>query len=133
MIDAFLGALTPFNLPDSWVSWIATLLMPPGWSHTGDHQTVTMQKQAAGLVIARFDLEVGTSGEVDLVLNDAEGVTAWVGTAPVEPSGRMRLTVEAGRHRVTLAVSLANRTAPLRAMLQDVDGSAAQVQVVGGK
>ncbi|MHC4880212.1 MAG: PVC-type heme-binding CxxCH protein [Planctomycetota bacterium] len=91
------------------------------------------QQQASGLVIARFDLDVGTAGEVELALNDPEGVTAWLGTAPVEPSGRMRLTVEPGRHRVTLAVSLANRTVPLRAVLQDVDGSSAQVQVVGGK
>jgi len=91
------------------------------------------QKQATGLAIVRFEVEVGTAGDVDLVLNDAEGVTAWLGPAPVEPSGRMRLSLEPGRHRVTLAVSLAERTVPLRATLEDVEGSSAQVQIVGGK
>ena len=91
------------------------------------------QNKATGLAIVRFEVEVGTAGDVDLVLNDAQGVTAWLGAAPVEPSGRMRLSLEPGRHRVTLAVSLAERTVPLRATLEDVDGSPAQVQVVGGK
>jgi putative heme-binding domain-containing protein len=91
------------------------------------------QKQATGLAIVRFDVEVGTAGDIDLVLNDAQGVTAWLGGAPIEPSGRMRLSLEPGQHRVTLAVSLAERTAPLRATLEDVEGSPIQVQIVGGK
>ena len=91
------------------------------------------QDAASGLVFLRFEIEVGTAGEVDLVLNSAKGVTAWLDTVPLEPAERIRLGLTEGTHRVTLAVSLAERTEPIRAVIEDVAGSEAQVQLVSGK
>ena len=67
------------------------------------------------------------------MLNSAKGVTAWLDTVPLEPAERIRLGLTEGTHRVTLAVSLAERTEPIRAVIEDVAGSEAQVQLVSGK
>lgn len=88
------------------------------------------QKAPSALNFVRFYVEASTPGEVDLVLNSADGVTLWLNNVPLEASRTVRLNVPAGRHRVTMMVSQVERESPLLVRLQDVDGSPAQVQLV---
>jgi hypothetical protein len=82
---------------------------------------------------ARCQLEATTGGKTKLLLNSAKGVKAWLDGEPVEAKEAMTLDLGVGTHTLTFALDRAVRTEPLRAELDDVPGSPAQVRVVGGK
>ena len=88
------------------------------------------QKQPSPLVFVRFDLTVTTPGPVDLQLGSQAGLTVWLDGTPLELDATIRLNPKAGRHRVTIGVSLNERPEPLLVKLQDVAGSAAQLTLV---
>jgi hypothetical protein len=81
----------------------------------------------------RFEIEVSTPGKVKLVWGDSAGLTLWLDGKPTTLTAENVFDLAAGRHVVTLAVSQAKQTQPLRVELQDVEGSPAQAQLVGGK
>lgn len=88
------------------------------------------QKQPSPIVFARFDFEVTTAGEVDLVLGSTKGLGVWVDGTPLELAESTRLTPKVGRHRVTISVSTKDRPEALRIELKDVEGSKAQLGLV---
>ncbi|MBO0699232.1 MAG: c-type cytochrome, partial [Zavarzinella sp.] len=84
-----------------------------------------------GMVRAQFD--VTTGGKVKLRINGAAGLTLWVGSTPVEVKDETVLDMKPGLQWLTFAVDLNKRKDGLRVELEDVPGSPARVNIVGGK
>ncbi|MBL8829840.1 MAG: HEAT repeat domain-containing protein [Planctomycetaceae bacterium] len=85
------------------------------------------------VTIVRGELQVTTPGETKLALNTPIGVSLWVDGKPVTVAAEIPLSLTPGRHKLTFAIDREKRTEPLRVEVLDVAGSAANVQVVGGK
>ena len=83
--------------------------------------------------VARFQLDVTTAGKVKLRFRDPAGLSVWVNGTPIEPAAAVVVNLPAGVQTVTVAVEAGKRTAPLRAELDEVPGSAARARLVGGK
>jgi putative heme-binding domain-containing protein len=84
----------------------------------------------------RADLDVSTAGKVRMVISSAPGnkVSLWVDGRPTLLSGRSSdFELDRGRHTLTLSVGAAAKANSLIVELQDIAGSPAQVQFVGGK
>jgi putative heme-binding domain-containing protein len=88
-------------------------------------------KSPVGFV--RCQLDAGTSGKVNLLLNSAAGLTVWLDQTPVEAKEALVLDVPAGVHTLTFTIDLGKRHEGLRCELGDVPGSPARVRVLGGK
>jgi putative heme-binding domain-containing protein len=75
--------------------------------------TVSVKNRSApgerGVAFVRTHVEA-TGSEVTLSFGDATGLTAWWDDQPVELSEQVTIPVTSGRHRLTLAVDLAERT-----------------------
>jgi putative heme-binding domain-containing protein len=87
----------------------------------------------AGLGAVRCTIDVTTSGKVALRLNSPDALEVWVDGHKTEPGGMTDLDLSTGPHVVTFAVDLSRRREGLRCELEDVPGSPARAQVVGGK
>ncbi|HVK15221.1 MAG TPA: sorbosone dehydrogenase, partial [Gemmataceae bacterium] len=83
--------------------------------------------------MVRAQLDVTTGGPVKLKINGATGLTLWVGPTPVEVKDETVLDLKPGLHAITFSVDLTTRKDGLRVELEDVAGSPARVNVVGGK
>lgn len=81
----------------------------------------------------QFQLDVSAPGKIKLVVNEPAGLQIWVDGAPVEVAGpETVIDLAAGQRTFTVAAAARNRAA-VRIALADVEGSAAQAQIVGGK
>lgn len=83
----------------------------------------------------QFEIEVLTAGNVGLLLDSTEGITAWSGQKPLplNQSGGV-LTLPQGIHSITLAVDRnIRKNGPLSVQIQDADTSPAQVRLVMGQ
>jgi hypothetical protein len=94
---------------------------------------VPSQTDKAPVSFVRCELEATTAGPVKLRLNGTSGLTAWLDRAPLEVREDLVVELPAGRHTLTFAVDRTRRPEPLRCELDDVPGSPARAQVVGGK
>ena len=74
-----------------------------------------------------------TPGAVELQFNSVEGLTFFLDRQPVAVADKVQLDLTAGAHQFTVLVNRAQRKQPLKAELQDVAGSMAQVQILSGK
>ena len=84
----------------------------------------------------RAELDVSTGGRVRVVVNSAAGnkVSLWVDGKPTPLSGSSSdFDLVKGRHTLTLSVGGAAQANSLILELQDIPGSSAQAQIVGGK
>jgi len=84
----------------------------------------------------RAELDVSTAGKVRLVVSTTAGskLALWVDGKPTPLSGRSGdFELGKGRHSLTLSIGTAAPTNSLTVELQDIPGSSAQVQIVGGK
>ena len=92
-----------------------------------------------GQVPARFvraELDVSTAGKIRVLISTAAGnkVSLWVDGKPTPISGRAAdLKLGKGRHTLTLSVATTAQVNVLALELQDIAGSLAQAQIVGGK
>jgi len=82
---------------------------------------------------AQFELETTSGGRVRLEFADPAGLSAWLNGAPIRPSAKTALDLSPGRNVVTLQVSRAKRSSPLRVAIENFEGSTAGVQIVGGR
>ncbi len=85
------------------------------------------------LAVVRFQLDATTAGAAKLKFNSAVGITMFVDGKPVEAKAETPLDLKVGIVTVTLVVDRAKRTDDLRVELDDVAGSPARVNVLGGK
>ena len=86
-----------------------------------------------GAAFARFEVDVTSPGQVKLLLNSTDGLTAWLDANPIKLEHEMLLELPIGRHRITFAIELSQREMPLRVEMADVLGSNTKVQLVSGK
>jgi len=85
------------------------------------------------IAFVRCQLEGLTPGKARLKLNSPAGLSLWLDRISLEAKEEVLLDLAQGVHTLTFAVNLAQRTEGLRCELDDVPGSAARVQPVGGK
>ena len=83
--------------------------------------------------LLRAQLDVTTGGKVKIKINGAAGLTMWVGETPMEVKDEMALDLKPGLNALTFAVDSTKRKDGLRLELEDVAGSPARVNIVGGK
>jgi putative heme-binding domain-containing protein len=83
--------------------------------------------------LVRAQLDVTTGGPVKFKINGATGLTLWVGSAPVEVKDETVVDLKPGVQSLTFSVDLNKRKDGLRVELEDVAGSPARVNIVGGK
>jgi putative heme-binding domain-containing protein len=81
----------------------------------------------------RAELDVTTPGRAMLVTPDIAGLTLWIDGKPALIADHLPLDLTAGRHTLTFAVNRKQRQSPLAVSIEDVKGSPAQLQIVGGK
>lgn len=81
----------------------------------------------------RAGLEVTTPGKARLLLGETTGLTLWIDGKPTPIASEMVVDLATGTHTLTLAVNRKARSQSVKLELEDVEGSLAQVQIVGGK
>ena len=85
----------------------------------------------------RAELDVSTAGKAKLLVSAAavgNKVSLWVDGKPTPLAGRVAiLKLDKGRHTLTISVGTTAQFNILTLELQDIAGSPAQVQIVGGK
>jgi putative heme-binding domain-containing protein len=87
-----------------------------------------------GLIgMASAEVDVSTAGPIALALDSPEGLRVWIDGSKVEVAPRLVSDLPAGRHTITISVSLGARSSGVRCALEDVPGSPARAQVVVGK
>ncbi len=86
----------------------------------------------SGVALARTEISAERPGRVELTINGAEGLTAWLDAKPIELEPTTTLVLEEGIHRLDLRVETEKRRRGLRVTLREVEGSAAAAGFVGG-
>jgi putative heme-binding domain-containing protein len=81
----------------------------------------------------RAQLDVTTGGPVKLKINGATGLGLWIGSTPVEVKDETVLDLKPGLQWLTFSLDLDKRKDGLRVELEDVPGSPARANIVGGK
>jgi putative heme-binding domain-containing protein len=87
-------------------------------------------KGEIGLV--RCQLNLASGGKIKIRLNTPTDLELWVDKVPTQAQAEMVLDLAGGLHTLTFAVH-ADRHEPFRCELEDVPGSPAHGQFVGGK
>jgi len=124
---------------DSAATDNSALAWEPAYSHVAgelpadDLAKFVPHAQLDPTSFVRFALDVSTPGKVKLGFGDVTGLSLWVDGKPTSIASSQEFDLASGRHSITLAVNRVKRTIPLRVELQDVPGSPAQAQLVGGK
>jgi putative heme-binding domain-containing protein len=122
---------------DNGVNWVPAYSAVSGAMPVSDLLDFTMKERlgeaARKVGFVRCTLNVTTAGQVGLSVNETKGLQIWVDGNPIDASTKLTLPFEVGTHRITFAVNLLTRSAPLRVELIDVSGSTAQAQFAGGK
>jgi hypothetical protein len=90
-------------------------------------------KGTKAVAFVRCQLEATTPGKARLKLNSLRGLSLWLDCISVEAREETLLDLAQGVHTLTFAVNVAQRSEGLRCERDDVPGSAARVQPVGGK
>ncbi|MEX2592866.1 MAG: PVC-type heme-binding CxxCH protein [Anditalea sp.] len=82
-----------------------------------------------------FEIEVLSTGNVDLSFNTTEGITAWSGQKPLDLTDEGTVVdLPQGVHQITLAIDRAvHEEGPLNIQIQDAETSPAQTRLVMGK
>jgi putative heme-binding domain-containing protein len=79
------------------------------------------------------EIEVSEPGDVQFVLNSADGLTAWIEQEEVGSQAQFLRRLEAGRHRIVLRIDLRERSdAGVTLEVRRPSGSSAEVVVVDG-
>src|SRR5262249_4544588 len=81
----------------------------------------------------RCQLDVSAAGKAKLKFNSVKGLSLWINGAPIAVKEETIVDLAPGQLTLTFAVDLQERKEALRVELDDVAGSPARVQVVGGK
>jgi hypothetical protein len=85
------------------------------------------------VAVVRCQLDASAAGPVAVRLNAAQGITLWLDGKPVPARERLELNVAAGRHTLTFALEPGKGARDLRCEVDEVSGSPARVNPVGGK
>ncbi|MEW4530678.1 PVC-type heme-binding CxxCH protein [Maioricimonas sp. JC845] len=86
-----------------------------------------------GVSFVRCEIEVAAGGSGKLILNDATGLSGWLGELPLDVADAMDVELPEGTHRLTFAIDRSERQSPLKLELKTADGSPLVARFVGGK
>ncbi len=118
---------------DPAFQWNSTYSMVSGELPLDAAVPFTVWKDTAPMAVFRCQLDVTAAGKVKLKLNSAAGISLLVGSNPVDAMDETMLDLPAGTQTLLFAIDLSKRKEPLRVELEDVEGSSARVNIVGGK
>ena len=85
------------------------------------------------VAVVRFEIDVSMPGAIELDFGDRAGLSVWLDRQPLPEAGDWSIECSAGRHRVTVAVTLSQRETPLACQVRAPPGSSTRVQAVTGK
>jgi putative heme-binding domain-containing protein len=121
-------AVAPDRLDaDSSLNWA------PAYSEISGTLPASAFVSKSSKAVVRCQLEATSKGAVNLKINNPAGVQAWLDGIALNLKSQTPLDLAQGIHTLTLAIQNRQHTDGLRLELQDVAGSAAKVQFVGGK
>ena len=118
---------------DPALTWEATYSRVNGQLPLDDLPKYVIHKEQPATTFLRCELEVTTAGKVQLSLANPAGLAMWVDGKPTPVAATNTLDLPVGRRVLTFAVDRVQHPQPLAVELQDVPGSAIQVQFVHGK
>jgi hypothetical protein len=118
---------------DAQFAWAPRYSLVSGDLAVGELPNFSVWTNTAEQSVVRFQLDVTTPGAAALNFNSVEGLTLYLGAAPVDTKPQAKLDLKAGVQTLTLFIDRSIRKADLRIELEDVPGSPARVAVVGGK
>ncbi|WP_020475306.1 PVC-type heme-binding CxxCH protein [Zavarzinella formosa] len=118
--------------PDAF-TWSSVYSMVNGEFPKSDMPKLTVWNGSAPISLLRAQLDVTTAGPVKLKINNAKGLTLYVGSTPVAVKEEMILDLKVGLQNLTFGVDYDNRVDGLRVELDDVPGSPVKVAIVNGK
>ncbi len=118
--------------PDAF-TWTSAYSMVNGEYPKADFPKLTVWMGSNPLSLLRAQIDVTTPGPVKLKINNAKGLTLYVGATPVTVKEEMVLDLKAGLQNLTFGVDYDGREDGLRVELEDIPGSPAKANIVGGK
>jgi putative heme-binding domain-containing protein len=122
------AAIAPDRLDaDSSLNWT------PAYSEVSGTLPASAFVSKSSKAVVRCQLEATSKGAVNLKINNPASVQAWLDGIALDLKSQTPLDLAQGVHTLTLAIQNRQHTDGLRLELQDVAGSAAKVQFVGGK
>ncbi len=116
---------------DSELTWVPVYTTVAGLLPLQDLKEVP--SKTGTISVIRSDFDVTTPGAVQLQFNSIDGLQFRLDGKSVPPAAQLKLDLTAGPHQLTIVIDRAVRKQPLRVELQDVEGSAAQVQILNGQ
>src|SRR5258706_15787355 len=111
----------------------ASLTWAPVYAEVGGTVPVSAFTPAKSRTILRTQIEVTTAGAINVKLNSAAGLRAWLDNAPIDVQGDIRVDAAPGVHTLTFLIENRRRGEGLRCELVEVPGSPAKVQFVAGR
>ncbi len=114
-------------------SWLPAYSTTAGDLPLADLPKFTVWNNTAAQSVIRCQLDVTTAGKARLKLNDATGLSAYIGPNPLEAKPVIDLDLQAGVQTITLIVDRSQRTNGIRIELEDVPVSSARVAIINGK
>jgi hypothetical protein len=92
-----------------------------------------LPEQLMRLAVVRCQLDVAAGGPVRLRLNGTRGLRLWLDGKPLEVRDALDVNLATGPHTLTAILDLGQRKDGLRLEEDDVPGSPARLNLVGGK
>ncbi len=119
-----LAAHGPAGAVDAWL---------PAYARVDGTLPLADLKTDAGKVLyLSANIDVTEPGEIELKLDDSQGITAWIDDQPLA-DGALRATLARGPHTIVLRIDRQRHgRETLRAIVDKSTGSAASYTVVGG-
>jgi len=121
---------------ESWV-WRPVYATVAGLLPPAELPTNPRVNDAPPMTLVQSAIAVTTPGAVKLRFNSAAGLSFWIDGRRVEPDPNepdaLALDLDRGTHNLFVAYEPSRRAEPIRCVLDDVAGSAAQARPVLGK
>jgi putative heme-binding domain-containing protein len=127
------GSLRTPAANDPALAWSPAYSTVAGLLPLGDLPHLDLSWMGKKVAVVRCRLEVTAAGPARLKLNGTQGLSLWLDDRPVDPREVLDLNLAAGARTLTFVVDLGQRKEPLRLEADDVPGSPARVNLVGGK
>jgi putative heme-binding domain-containing protein len=119
--------------PDNSFAWSPAYSLVSGDLPLDELPKFTVWQDTAPQTVLRFQLDATTAGAARLKFNSVNGLSLYLGAAPVEPKRETVLDLKTGVQTVTVVIDRSRRSEDIHVELEDVAGSPARVAILGGK
>ena len=127
-----------FANPAENLKWSSAYAMVNGTLPLRDlpllQQKRSLENIIHSMAFVRFGFETSSMGSVNIMLDKAVGISAWVDGKPVAsaPTGLINLKVAPGVHTVILKMDQGGKVAGVKVEVEDDKESPAKVKIVQG-